>query len=83
MHTHVYRSSSSNSEISAISAPTTQHHNYNPWTENSPWHQSEREREIEREREREKERERKRERTMEMRKTEEEEILRNLRKYHR
>ena len=49
MHTHVYRSSSSNSEISAISAPTTQHHNYNPWTENSPWHQSEREGEKERE----------------------------------
>ena len=73
MHTHVYRSSSSNSGISAISAPTTQHHNYNPWTENSLWHQSERERE----------RERKRERTMEMRKTEEEEILRKLRKCHR
>ena len=53
MHTHVYRSSSSNSGISAISAPTTQHHNYNPWTENSLWHQSEREREREREKERE------------------------------
>ena len=45
MHSHIYKSSSSNSEISARSAPTTQHHNYinnNPWTENSPWHQNRR-----------------------------------------
>jgi hypothetical protein len=42
-HTHVYRRSSSNSEIPARSAPTTQHYNSinnNPWTENSPWHQN-------------------------------------------
>ena len=45
MHSHIYKSSSSNSEISARSAPTTQHHNYinnNPWTKNSPWHQNRR-----------------------------------------
>jgi len=45
MHTHVYRSSSSNSGISDRSASTTQHHNninINPWTENSHWYQNRR-----------------------------------------
>ena len=43
MHTHVYRSNSSNSGISDRSASTTRHHNntnINPWTENSHWYQN-------------------------------------------